>query len=63
MSRINSTAAEALVDFSVETVDFDLEKEEVATDLVQELGIEQQVQDDLQKNLDATQLYLGEIGF
>ncbi|MCU7977184.1 RNA polymerase sigma factor RpoS [Shewanella sp. SW36] len=63
MSRINSTAAEALVDFSAETVDFDLEKEEVATDLVQELGIEQQVQDDLQKNLDATQLYLGEIGF
>ncbi|MCU8033313.1 MAG: RNA polymerase sigma factor RpoS [Shewanella sp.] len=63
MSRINSTAAEALVDFSVETADFDLEKEEVATDLVQELGIEQQVQDDLQKNLDATQLYLGEIGF
>ncbi|AUD61250.1 RNA polymerase sigma factor RpoS [Shewanella sp. SP2S2-4] len=63
MSRIKSTAAEALVDFSVETVDFDLEKEEVASDLVQELGIEQQVQDDLQKNLDATQLYLGEIGF
>ncbi|MGL4711422.1 MAG: RNA polymerase sigma factor RpoS [Shewanella sp.] len=63
MSRINSTAAEALVDFSVETVDFDLEKEHVATDLVQALGIEQQVQDDLQKNLDATQLYLGEIGF
>ncbi|MGL5047806.1 MAG: RNA polymerase sigma factor RpoS [Shewanella sp.] len=63
MSRINSTAAEALVDFSIETVDFDLEKEEVATDLVQELGIEQQVQDDLQKNLDATQIYLGEIGF
>lgn len=63
MSRINSTAAEALVDFSVETVDFGLEKEEVTADLVQELGLEQQVQDDLQKNLDATQLYLGEIGF
>lgn len=63
MSRIKSTAAEALVDFSVEAVDFNLEKEEVASDLVQELGIEQQVQDDLQKNLDATQLYLGEIGF
>lgn len=63
MSRIKSTAAEALVDLSVDTVDFDLEKEEVASDLVQELGIEQQVQDDLQKNLDATQLYLGEIGF
>ena len=63
MSRIKSTAAEALVDLSVDNVDFDLEKEEVASDLVQELGIEQQVQDDLQKNLDATQLYLGEIGF
>lgn len=63
MSRIKSTAAEALVDLSVDTVDFALEKEEVASDLVQELGIEQQVQDDLQKNLDATQLYLGEIGF
>ena len=63
MSRINSTAAEELVDFSVETAEFDLEKEDIATDLVQELGLEQQVQDDLQKNLDATQLYLGEIGF
>lgn len=51
MSRIKSTAAEALVDLSVDTVDFDLEKEEVASDLVQELGIEQQVQDDLQKIL------------
>jgi RNA polymerase nonessential primary-like sigma factor len=30
---------------------------------VQQLDIEQQVQEDLQKNLDATQLYLGEIGF
>lgn len=63
MSRINSTAAEEFVDFSVETAEFDLEKEDIATDLVQELGLEQQVQDDLQKNLDATQLYLGEIGF
>ncbi|GIU03090.1 RNA polymerase sigma factor RpoS [Shewanella morhuae] len=62
MSRTNSTAAEALVDFSIETVDIDLEKD-VNPDLVQELGIEQQVQEDLQKNLDATQLYLGEIGF
>ncbi|PIW62427.1 MULTISPECIES: RNA polymerase sigma factor RpoS [Shewanella] len=63
MSRINSTAAEELVDFSVETAEFDLEKEDTVADLVQELGLEQQVQDDLQKNLDATQLYLGEIGF
>ncbi|QIR13841.1 RNA polymerase sigma factor RpoS [Shewanella aestuarii] len=31
--------------------------------LVQQLEIEEKVQDDLQKNLDATQLYLGEIGF
>ncbi|MCU7993928.1 RNA polymerase sigma factor RpoS [Shewanella glacialipiscicola] len=62
MSRINSTAAEALVDFSIETTDIDLEKD-ANPDLVQELGIEQQVQEDLQKNLDATQLYLGEIGF
>ncbi|MGI2023129.1 RNA polymerase sigma factor RpoS [Shewanella glacialipiscicola] len=62
MSRINSTAAEALVDFSIETTDINLEKD-ANPDLVQELGIEQQVQEDLQKNLDATQLYLGEIGF
>ncbi|MGI1943529.1 RNA polymerase sigma factor RpoS [Shewanella glacialipiscicola] len=62
MSRINSTAAEALVDLSIETTDIDLEKD-ANPDLVQELGIEQQVQEDLQKNLDATQLYLGEIGF
>lgn len=63
MSRINSTAVEELVDFSVDAAEFDLEKEDIAADLVQELGLEQQVQDDLQKNLDATQLYLGEIGF
>ncbi|MDH1469471.1 RNA polymerase sigma factor RpoS [Shewanella bicestrii] len=63
MSRINSTAAEELVDFSVDTAEFDLDKQDIAADLVQELGLEQQVQDDLQKNLDATQLYLGEIGF
>lgn len=31
--------------------------------LVQQLEIEDVVQEDLQKNLDATQLYLGEIGF
>ncbi|MGL5410016.1 MAG: sigma-70 family RNA polymerase sigma factor, partial [Shewanella sp.] len=66
MSRINSTVVEELVDFSIEPADFDLEKEDVTdvvADLVQELGLEHQVQDDLQKNLDATQLYLGEIGF
>ncbi|MCH1929040.1 RNA polymerase sigma factor RpoS [Shewanella acanthi] len=63
MSRITSTAAEDLVDFSVDNADFNLEKEDINADLVQEMGLEQQVQDDLQKNLDATQLYLGEIGF
>lgn len=63
ISRINSTAVEELVDFSVDAAEFDLDKEDIAADLVQELGLEQQVQDDLQKNLDATQLYLGEIGF
>ncbi|QSX31905.1 RNA polymerase sigma factor RpoS [Shewanella cyperi] len=31
--------------------------------LVHDLELEQQVQDDLQRNLDATQLYLSEIGF
>lgn len=63
MSRINSTAAEELIDFSIEMAEFDLEKEDNVTDLIQELGLEQLVQGDLQKNLDATQLYLGEIGF
>ncbi len=63
MGRIASTTAEELVDFSVDSADFDLDKEDITADLVQEMGLEQQVQDDLQKNLDATQLYLGEIGF
>ena len=60
MGRRTSTAiAEPLVD---------LPKNEsvVATkkgNKSQEAELEQQVQDDLQKNLDATQLYLGEIGF
>ncbi|WP_351014765.1 RNA polymerase sigma factor RpoS [Shewanella sp. AC91-MNA-CIBAN-0169] len=60
MSRKNNTAsAEYLVDLAKQPP-------EVATgkrDLVQQLDIEEKVQDDLQKNLDATQLYLGEIGF
>ncbi|MDD8058752.1 MULTISPECIES: RNA polymerase sigma factor RpoS [Shewanella] len=60
MSRKKSTAlAEQLVDLAKQP-------QEVATnngDLVQQLEIEEKVQDDLQKNLDATQLYLGEIGF
>ncbi|GGP43099.1 RNA polymerase sigma factor RpoS [Shewanella saliphila] len=60
MSRKKSTAsAEQLVDLAKQP-------QEVAAnngDLVQQLDIEEKVQDDLQKNLDATQLYLGEIGF
>ncbi|MBB1441415.1 RNA polymerase sigma factor RpoS, partial [Shewanella sp. SG41-4] len=47
-------------------VDLAKQPPEVATnrrELVQQLDIEEKVQDDLQKNLDATQLYLGEIGF
>ncbi|GGQ14103.1 RNA polymerase sigma factor RpoS [Shewanella litoralis] len=60
MSRKKSTAiAEPLVDLAKQP-------QEVAAkngDLVQQLEIEDKVQDDLQKNLDATQLYLGEIGF
>lgn len=61
MSRKNNTAsaAECLVDLAKQPP-------EVATnrrELVQQLDIEEKVQDDLQKNLDATQLYLGEIGF
>ncbi|MCT8987334.1 RNA polymerase sigma factor RpoS [Shewanella phaeophyticola] len=60
MSRKKSTAsAEQLVDQAKQP-------QEVATnngDLVQQLDIEEKIQDDLQKNLDATQLYLGEIGF
>ncbi|AZG37119.1 MULTISPECIES: RNA polymerase sigma factor RpoS [Shewanella] len=60
MSRKNNTAsAEYLVDLAKQppgdTTDH--------RDLVQQLEIEEKVQDDLQKNLDATQLYLGEIGF
>ncbi|MBR9726531.1 RNA polymerase sigma factor RpoS [Shewanella intestini] len=61
MSRKNNAAtAEHLIDLAKEP------QTEVATTgsgLVQQLDIEEKVQDDLQKNLDATQLYLGEIGF
>ncbi|MCL1141826.1 RNA polymerase sigma factor RpoS [Shewanella gaetbuli] len=48
-----------------ESVDQAKQPQDVAVDssLVQQLEIEEKVQDDLQKNLDATQLYLGEIGF
>ncbi|MCL1112441.1 MULTISPECIES: RNA polymerase sigma factor RpoS [Shewanella] len=58
-SKKSTAIAEQLVDVAKQP-------QEVATkngDLVQQLEIEDKVQDDLQKNLDATQLYLGEIGF
>ena len=47
MSRIKALP-EALVDLSVDTVDFDL-KEEVCIRFSSRARIEQQVQDDLQK--------------
>ncbi|GGP80893.1 RNA polymerase sigma factor RpoS [Shewanella ulleungensis] len=60
MSRKKSTAiAEPLVDLAKQPQEVAAKK----GDLVQQLEIEDKVQDDLQKNLDATQLYLGEIGF
>ncbi|WP_394146807.1 RNA polymerase sigma factor RpoS [Shewanella atlantica] len=60
MGRKNSTAiAEPLVDLSKNESDSVINKGNKA----QENELEQQVQDDLQKNLDATQLYLSEIGF
>jgi RNA polymerase nonessential primary-like sigma factor len=64
MSRTSNTAvAEKLVDLSKKPKKEGAQKSDKAVDLVQQLEIEQQVQEDLQKNLDATQLYLGEIGF
>ena len=60
MGRRKSTAvAEPLVDLSKN----ESEAETLKGNKLQETELEQQVQDDLQKNLDATQLYLGEIGF
>jgi len=60
MGRKHSTAiAEPLVDLSKNESDNVIKK----GNKTQENQLEQQVQDDLQKNLDATQLYLGEIGF
>ncbi len=62
MSRKNSAAvAEKLVDLSERQPENSKEASEVA--LEQDTELEQQVQEDLHKNLDATQLYLGEIGF
>ena len=54
----NAVMAEEPTNVSVKESELDLSKK-----AVKEAELEQQVQDDLQKNLDATQLYLGEIGF
>ncbi len=54
----NAVMAEEPTNVSVKGPKSDLSKK-----AVKEAELEQQVQDDLQKNLDATQLYLGEIGF
>ncbi|AZQ09730.1 MULTISPECIES: RNA polymerase sigma factor RpoS [Shewanella] len=59
----NTLVAEELVDFSGKEPGFDANAEGEEVNLVQDLELEQQVQDDLQRNLDATQLYLSEIGF
>ena len=64
MSRKNSAVtAEELVDLSVEQPETDANQDDTVVELVQDTELEQQVQEDLQKNLDATQLYLSEIGF
>ncbi|MCC4832167.1 RNA polymerase sigma factor RpoS [Shewanella sp. 1_MG-2023] len=62
MSQKNNAAV------AVELMDLATQPQEVAPKAGkakegQQSDIDQQVQDDLQKNLDATQLYLGEIGF
>ncbi|CAM3314010.1 RNA polymerase sigma factor RpoS [Shewanella violacea] len=57
--RISTAIAEPLVDLSKNESKTQTKKGKK----LQEAELEQQVQDDLQKNLDATQLYLGEIGF
>ncbi|MCL1058923.1 RNA polymerase sigma factor RpoS [Shewanella gelidimarina] len=54
----NAVVAEKSTNASVKGITSDVNTKEV-----KEAELEQQVQDDLQKNLDATQLYLGEIGF
>lgn len=61
MGRKQSTAvAEPLVDLSKNESDLSVTNSKKVT---KDAELEQQVQDDLQKNLDATQLYLSEIGF
>ncbi|ASJ97477.1 MULTISPECIES: RNA polymerase sigma factor RpoS [Shewanella] len=61
MGRKQSTAvAEPLVDLSKNESDLSVTN---SKKVIKDAELEQQVQDDLQKNLDATQLYLSEIGF
>ncbi|MCG9711217.1 RNA polymerase sigma factor RpoS [Shewanella insulae] len=61
MGRKQSTAvAEPLVDLSKNESDLSASN---SKEVMKDAELEQQVQDDLQKNLDATQLYLSEIGF
>ncbi|WP_144210322.1 RNA polymerase sigma factor RpoS [Shewanella donghaensis] len=58
----NAAVAEELIDLAKQPKEVAVKVGKKAKD-AQQPDIEQQVQDDLQKNLDATQLYLGEIGF
>ncbi|MEI6858543.1 MAG: sigma-70 family RNA polymerase sigma factor, partial [Shewanella sp.] len=57
--RTSTVIAEPSVDLSKNESNVETEK----GNKLQEVECEQQVQDDLQKSLDVTQLYLGKIGF
>lgn len=56
----NAAQTQPLVDLSKDESDIALSHKD---DERKDVDLDQQVQDDIQKNLDATQLYLGEIGF
>ena len=61
MGRTRTAAqTQPLVDLSKDESDLALSHKD---DERKDVDLDQQVQDDIQKNLDATQLYLGEIGF
>lgn len=61
MGRTRNVAqTQPLVDLSKDESEIALTSKE---DEKKDVDLDQQVQDDIQKNLDATQLYLGEIGF
>ncbi|WP_299490517.1 RNA polymerase sigma factor RpoS [uncultured Shewanella sp.] len=61
MGRTKTVAqTQPLVDLSKDESDLALSQKD---DERKDVDLDQQVQDDIQKNLDATQLYLGEIGF